>query len=121
MINLLWRVLAHRLPYKPCAIRADCSTMKSDETYSENDTLRPTCELSDGNRIGIYAGATGFAIVINFARTIMFYFVCVNASRVLHNRMFASVLRAPVYFFDTNPIGEHQILIEVDFKVVVQV
>ena len=39
------------------------------------------------------------------AWAILFYFICVNASRVLHNWMFASVLRALVRFFDTNPIG----------------
>ena len=44
-------------------------------------------------------------IVINLARAIAFFFVCVNASRVLHDRMFASILRVPVLFFDTNPIG----------------
>ena len=28
-----------------------------------------------------------------------------NASRSLHNRMFAAILRAPMRFFDTNPSG----------------
>lgn len=80
-------------------------------------SLSSRCELSDDTRIGIYGGMTAFAIIINFARTIMFYFVCVNASRVLHNRMFASVLRAPIYFFDTNPIGKHPTALASDSKV----
>ena len=84
--------------------RADCST--TNVSRLENMTRRSTCDLSRNQRIGIYAGTTAAAILINFARTIAFYFVCVNASRVLHNRMFAAVLRAPVLFFDTNPIGE---------------
>ena len=84
--------------------RADCSTTNGSRL--ENVTLRSTCYLSTNQRIGIYTGTTAAAILINFARTITFYFVCVNASRVLHNRMFAAVLRAPVLFFDTNPIGE---------------
>ena len=44
-------------------------------------------------------------IVVNLTRTVTFFFVCVNASRILHNRMFACILRAPILFFDTNPIG----------------
>ena len=56
-------------------------------------------------RVGIYGGTVLGVIILNLIRTIAFFFVCVNASRVLHNRMFASILRAPVLFFDTNPIG----------------
>ena len=84
--------------------RADCPT--TNVSRLENVTLRSSCYLTTNQRIGIYAGTTAAAILINFARTIAFYFVCVNASRVLHNRMFAAILRAPVLFFDTNPIGE---------------
>ena len=85
-------------------LRADCST--TNVTLLGNGTLRSSCLLSTNQRIGIYAGTTAAAILINFARTIAFYFLCVNASRVLHNRMFAAILRAPILFFDTNPIGE---------------
>lgn len=35
----------------------------------------------------------------------MFY-ILVNASQTLHNRMFESILKAPVLFFDRNPIGK---------------
>ena len=86
--------------------RTRCSTLNQSALALENNTLQGTCKLSTNQRLAIYAGATGLAIITNFARTIMFYFLCVNASRVLHNRMFASVLRAPILFFDTNPIGE---------------
>jgi len=84
-------------------LRADCST--TNDTLLGNGTLRSSCLLSTNQRIGIYAGTTAAAILLSFARTITFYFLCVNASRVLHNRMFAAILRAPVLFFDTSPIG----------------
>lgn len=35
----------------------------------------------------------------------MFYKICMNASKTLHNRMFANVLKAPMSFFDSNPSG----------------
>ena len=40
------------------------------------------------------------------ARSVLFFYVCVNAAKILHNRMFGAVLRAPIRFFDTNPIGK---------------
>jgi len=89
-------------------LRADCST--TNVTLLGNGTLRSSCLLSTNQRIGIYAGTTAAAILLSFARAITFYFVCVNASRVLHNRMFAAILRAPVLFFDTNPTGEQDCL-----------
>ena len=92
----------------PLLLRADCST--TNITLLGNGTLRSSCFLSTNQRIGIYAGTTAAALLINIARTITFYFLCVNASRVLHNRMFAAILRAPVLFFDTNPIGEQDCL-----------
>lgn len=35
----------------------------------------------------------------------MFFSVCMRASKVLHNRMFESILNATMRFFDTNPSG----------------
>ena len=34
------------------------------------------------------------------------FFLMLNAARTVHEKMFARILRAPVLFFDTNPIGE---------------
>ena len=53
----------------------------------------------------IFAGVAGSAIVLSIMRAVLFYSLCVNAARNLHNKMFAALLRAPVRFFDTNPIG----------------
>ena len=39
-------------------------------------------------------------------RTTLFFVLVLRSSRLLHNKMFATVLRAPVLFFDTNPSGE---------------
>lgn len=35
----------------------------------------------------------------------MFFSICMRASKVLHNRMFKSILNATMRFFDTNPSG----------------
>lgn len=35
----------------------------------------------------------------------MFFNICMRASKVLHNKMFSSILGATMRFFDTNPSG----------------
>ena len=83
--------------------RAICSQLN---ITLDNHSVSSTCILSTNQRIAIYAGCFTAAVVLSVVRSLLFYYICVNASRVLHNRMFASVLRAPVRFFDINPIGQ---------------
>ena len=68
--------------------------------------IDPACLISTNQRIAIYTGLTAVALLLNIAKGVLFSYLIVNASRVLHNRMLSSVLRAPVLFFDNNPIGE---------------
>ena len=56
--------------------------------------------------IGIYAGLMGATLITFLIRATLFYFIGINASKVIHNRSFHSVLRAPIRFFDTNPVGK---------------
>ena len=81
--------------------RADCSS----QGEFVNDTVRSTCYLSPSQRIGIYTFTTMTAVVLNFGRAVLFYFICLRASYVLHNRMFSAVLRTFVQFFDNNSAG----------------
>ncbi|XP_046746876.1 ATP-binding cassette sub-family C member 4-like isoform X2 [Diprion similis] len=46
--------------------------------------------------------ATIFLVILN---SLIFVRICMNASRNIHNFMFANLLRAPMRFFNTNPIG----------------
>ena len=84
---------------------ADCSSQNLTALEETNRTTRQLCTLNLDQRVGVYGGSVLAVILLNLTRTIAFFFVCVNGSRVLHNRMFASILRVPVLFFDTNPIG----------------
>lgn len=55
--------------------------------------------------LGIYfAIAIGYAIAI-FIRTVWYLWQAIYASKTLHNDMLRSILRAPLTFFDTTPIG----------------
>ncbi|XP_063103008.1 ATP-binding cassette sub-family C member 4 isoform X3 [Cavia porcellus] len=55
--------------------------------------------------LGIYAGLTVATILFGIARSLLVFYVLVNSSQTLHNKMFESILKAPVLFFDRNPIG----------------
>ena len=72
---------------------------------SDNSSDRDPYDLSTNQRIGIYGGIVFVSIVIVGTKTILNYLICIAASRNLHNKMFKSILRAPVLFYDTNPVG----------------
>nr|KAF6427058.1 ATP binding cassette subfamily C member 4 [Rousettus aegyptiacus] len=55
--------------------------------------------------LGIYSGLTIAVFIFGIARCLLVFYVLVNASKTLHDRMFESILKAPVLFFDRNPIG----------------
>ncbi|CAH1780700.1 unnamed protein product [Owenia fusiformis] len=53
----------------------------------------------------IWSGITIGVLVFSMARALYFFHMLVNAAETLHKMMFKSIVRAPVYFFDTNPVG----------------
>ncbi|XP_015272616.1 PREDICTED: multidrug resistance-associated protein 4 [Gekko japonicus] len=55
--------------------------------------------------LGIYAGLTVATILFSVLRCLLIFRVLVNSAQTLHDKMFQSILKAPVLFFDRNPIG----------------
>uniref|UniRef100_A0A8C2IQD2 Cystic fibrosis transmembrane conductance regulator n=1 Tax=Cyprinus carpio TaxID=7962 RepID=A0A8C2IQD2_CYPCA len=62
-------------------------------------------ELNLDFYLGVYAGLTGATIIFGFMRSLFMFNALVSSAETLHNRMFNSILRTPVRFFDINPIG----------------
>jgi len=58
-----------------------------------------------GFYLGIYAGLGGAFAVIILVRNILIVLGSLKSSRDLHNNMLHRVMRAPMSFFDTTPIG----------------
>uniref|UniRef100_A0A452RZL6 ATP binding cassette subfamily C member 4 (PEL blood group) n=1 Tax=Ursus americanus TaxID=9643 RepID=A0A452RZL6_URSAM len=56
--------------------------------------------------LGIYSGLTVATVLFGIARSLLVFYVLVHSSQTLHNKMFESILRAPVLFFDRNPVGK---------------
>ena len=71
------------------------------------EKMQNLCCLQIRILVVVYFGLTTGSFVLNILKGLLFFYVCIHAAQVLHNRMFAAVLRAPVRFFDTNPIGTH--------------
>jgi hypothetical protein len=49
--------------------------------------------------------------VASVLRTLIFFNICMQASVTLHKLMFSGVLRAPMKFFETNPVGKSRAFI----------
>ncbi|VDD93650.1 unnamed protein product [Enterobius vermicularis] len=74
-----------------------------------NDTLVTTRTLVNSPANAYYGTICGFSIlflgVSGLVKAIIFVQVSLNAASKLHNKMFRSILRANVQFFDTTPTG----------------
>lgn len=93
--------------------RAVCSQLNITFHLEENHSISPNCLLPTNDRIAIYTACFVTTVVLNVLRAFLFYYICVNASCVLHSKMFAAVLRTPMRFFDTNPIGQCVVIIRI--------
>ncbi|CAH3031170.1 unnamed protein product [Pocillopora meandrina] len=53
----------------------------------------------------IYAILVAVSIIILTASSLLFYYILLKASETLHKKMTIATIKAPVFFFDTNPAG----------------
>ena len=84
------------------ASNADVCLPKTANSSSANSS-----DFTQDQRVGIYGGLVGVTATLILSRAVLCYLICFAATSSLHSKMFKSILRAPVLFFDTNPVGEH--------------
>ena len=77
--------------------RSDC-TANPDSNYT-------TCSLNTTERIQVYTSFSANVVLLVIVQSFLWSVLSLRASQVLHNRMFYHVLRAPVNFFHSNPVG----------------
>ncbi|XP_028427666.1 ATP-binding cassette sub-family C member 4 [Perca flavescens] len=78
--------------------------LTANSTVIQNG-LNITAELNTDFYLGVFGGLTAAVIFFGFIRNIVLFNMLVRSAQSLHNRMFNSILKSPVHFFDVNPIG----------------
>ncbi|KOC59210.1 Multidrug resistance-associated protein 4 [Habropoda laboriosa] len=73
--------------------------------YCINGISTDTSYLDRDTALWIYGAFIIASIVLTSIRNLVFYKICMNASKNLHNLMFSCLLQAPMLFFDTHPSG----------------
>ena len=71
-------------------------TSEDDEPYST---------LPFAAYVGGYAAIGLMVALMTFIRTVLMSLFCLRASRTLHDQLVRRVMRAPLSFFDTTPLG----------------
>ncbi|XP_043265995.1 ATP-binding cassette subfamily C member 4-like [Colletes gigas] len=74
-------------------------------TWTINSGSHKSYYLDTDTALWIYGSFIIGSIVMTTIRNLVFYKICMNASKNLHNQMFSSLLKAPMQFFDTHPSG----------------
>ncbi|CAF4313191.1 unnamed protein product, partial [Rotaria sp. Silwood2] len=94
---------AERIRYASKSTNDSCTL--EDQSSIRNMTNNEWHKKRD-NYFYVLLGFVMLNIILLFIRTILYFLSTHIAARTLHNQMFSSILRAPVLFFDTNPIGD---------------
>ncbi len=55
--------------------------------------------------LGVYGGIGGVLIVVEVTKNLALYWSAASASQLIHNNLLDNVLKTPMSFFDTNPVG----------------
>ncbi|EZA62671.1 putative multidrug resistance-associated protein [Ooceraea biroi] len=79
--------------------------VRIEEKYGMNETLKASRPLTRAECIYIFSGLTVLTIGVTLIRSFAFFWTCMRASIRLHDRMFRSISRATMRFFNTNTSG----------------
>jgi ABC-type multidrug transport system fused ATPase/permease subunit len=91
----------------PGSTLADATSLPTNFTFDGMRQFLPQADdISEMDHLYVYIGIVVLLVVMAQIRSLGFFRICMKASVELHGRMFQSVLRTPVKFFDDNPVGE---------------
>ncbi|XP_042894914.1 ATP-binding cassette sub-family C member 4-like isoform X1 [Parasteatoda tepidariorum] len=88
--------------YNIANVSDDCFKVTMNYLKDEEDA---SAEVRTSFNLSVYAGLVLLVFLLSLFRTTGFFHMCMKASVNLHNKMFRCVLRSPVSFFDSNPVG----------------
>ncbi|CAF1175851.1 unnamed protein product, partial [Adineta ricciae] len=84
---------------------SNCSTFIAEKTKTIRGMDNKQWNDYRNDRFYTYCGIVIVLVSITMVRVTIIEFICLNAGRVLHNKMFRRLIRSPIYFFDMNPVG----------------
>lgn len=90
-----------------CRSNAEESYYIATKQHNGNSTTTEASRPDLGLYLGIYGGFVVGLFLLCLFSTELFYTLTTVASRNLYDRMLSSLMRAPMYFFDNNSIGEN--------------
>ncbi|CAL8356041.1 unnamed protein product [Merluccius merluccius] len=79
------------------------SLISANETTTENSSMRLNPYISYYSTVYILSMAA--ALLLKTTRGLVFVKCTVKAASTLHDRLFQKLLRSPMHFFDTTPLG----------------
>ncbi|AWO95631.1 putative multidrug resistance-associated protein 4-like [Scophthalmus maximus] len=82
-----------------------CNSTATDIGFTNGTDTTHSDAFSLTFYLSVYSGLTAAAVVFGYARSLVIFHGLVRSAQTLHDSMFSAVLRAPVAFFDVNPIG----------------
>jgi len=97
----------------------DSINLSTTESYRDNSNITVATVLVSESvgkfdrttYVNIYSVLVGCFFIFTLARTMQFFAICMSASIHLHNKMFKSIIRSKVIFFDQNPVGNKYLVL----------
>lgn len=82
----------------PLVTQTTAATVNTTESWQQMTPSRETC-------VYIFSAITVATVIVTLFRSFLFFYMCMRASRRLHDQMFNSITRATMHFFNTNSSG----------------
>ena len=81
------------------------ASMVASDVWLSFLTRKLPSEQKDKTNLTIYGGLVAASFILGIIRAYIFFLVCLRSSERLHDKMVVALLKAPVLFFDSNPVG----------------
>ena len=79
--------------------------LTSNETINVHDLQGPGLGHDHFLNLGVFSALVLALLAFSMIRSVHFFSLCAASSVVIHNSVLTRILRAPVSFFHTNPVG----------------
>lgn len=108
LARLLLLILSERTLYHFLDFLVSIRSNIGSNQTGRNKLIEFVNSLEDDQFCGIYSALVLSYWLLVFAALAYLYLGCLHASKLLHNNLIASLLRVPIKFYDSNPIGQVQ-------------